>query len=520
MAVLAVLFTAGAARADDVRGLVSKLGSSTGSEVAAAIDQLSASNAPGTLEAFEALAEERLVVDEQGAAFIDRDGKLLPAFGGAVAAPVGKRSKPIIDNRVRRSLLPALARLRLAAPDPKIRYAAAEELAKRPDPSTRHLLAKAAAAETDSDVAEQLQLALAKLDVSSEDRQLQVAALRSIGELGDSSFEAELVQLRTSKDAAVRDAANAALGSIRARATVYATVGNLFYGISLGSVLLLAALGLAITFGLMRVINMAHGEMLMLGAYSTYVVQTFFQKNLPSLLDWYIVAALPIAFGVCVAAGVVLERTVVRFLYGRPLETLLATWGISLILIQIVRLVFGASNVTVANPSWLSGGYQLFPGVVLPYARLAVVAFVVFVVGFVAFLLQKTPLGLQVRSITQNREMAASMGISTRRVDMWTFGFGSGVAGLGGVALSQLGNVGPELGQAYIVDSFMVVVLGGVGNIAGTIFGALGLGMINKFFEPFAGAVLGKIIILVFVILFIQKRPQGLFALKGRAVEA
>jgi urea transport system permease protein len=258
----------------------------------------------------------------------------------------------------------------------------------------------------------------------------------------------------------------------------------------------------------------------MLGAYSTYVVQNAFQANMPKQLDWYILAALPTAFAVCFAVGVALERTVVRFLYGRPLETLLATWGISLVLIQIVRQTFGAANVTVANPSFLSGGYELFPGVVLPYSRIAVIVFVVFVVAFVAFVLQKTPVGLQVRAIQQNRNMAAAMGIATRRVDTWTFGLGSGVAGLGGVALSQLGNVGPELGQSHIVDSFMVVVLGGVGNIAGTILGAIGLGIVNKLLEPVAGAVLGKIFILAFIILFIQKRPQGMFALKGRAAEA
>ncbi|HEX9619191.1 MAG TPA: urea ABC transporter permease subunit UrtB, partial [Polyangiaceae bacterium] len=213
------------------------------------------------------------------------------------------------------------------------------------------------------------------------------------------------------------------------------------------------------------------------------------------------------------------ERSVIRFLYGRPLETLLATWGLSLVMIQTVRVVFGAQNVTVANPDWLSGGWELMPTVVLPYSRIAVVCFVIVVVAFVYFLLQRTSLGLQVRAVTQNREMAAGMGIATRRVDTLTFGFGSGVAGLGGVALSQLGNVGPELGQSYIVDSFMVVVVGGVGKLAGTVAGAMGLGVLNKYVEPLSGAVLGKILILILLILFIQKRPQGIFALKGRAAE-
>ena len=270
----------------------------------------------------------------------------------------------------------------------------------------------------------------------------------------------------------------------------------------------------------MGVINMAHGEMLMLGAYCAYVVQTFFQNNLPQALDYYLAASVPVAFVVCMLVGVVMERVVIRYLYGRPLETLLATWGISLMLIQTVRLLFGASNVTVANPDYLSGGFELMPGVVLPYARLATILFVVVVVAFVWFLLNRTRLGLEVRAITQNRAMARCMGIRTSRVDMLAFGFGSGVAGLGGVALSQLGNVGPELGQSYIVDSFMVVVVGGVGKVVGTVVAALGLGTVNKLLEPLSGAVLGKIFVLAFIILFIQRRPQGLFALKGRAAEA
>jgi urea transport system permease protein len=364
------------------------------------------------------------------------------------------------------------------------------------------------------------------VDLRSASSERRIRALEVIGNSGDSAFKADLERMvgvsgsaPGEPDAAVRAAANRALTSIETRAFLIGYVGHLFYGISLGSVLLLAALGLAITFGLMRVINMAHGEMLMIGAYVTYVVQTAFQKSAPALFDWYPLVAVPAAFAVCFGVGVALERSVIRFLYGRPLETLLATWGISLALIQTVRLTFGASNVTVSNPSWLSGGFQLLPGVVLTYARIGVIVFAVVVVAFVWLWMNKTPVGLRVRAVTQNREMAAAMGIATQRVDMGTFGLGSGIAGLGGVALSQLGNVGPELGQSYIVDSFMVVVLGGVGKIAGTIAGALGLGVINKFLEPVAGAVLGKIVILMLIILFIQKRPQGIFALKGRAAE-
>jgi urea transport system permease protein len=320
-------------------------------------------------------------------------------------------------------------------------------------------------------------------------------------------------------DARVRAAAATALGAIEQHELFVRIARDLIYGLSLGSVLLLAALGLAITFGLMGVINMAHGEMLMLGAYATYVVQRVFETRMPGAIDYYLPAALPVAFLACACVGMLLERSVIRFLYGRPLETLLATWGISLALIQLVRLVFGAANVTVANPSWLSGGAELMAGVVVPYTRLTTIVFVAVVVACLWYVLNRTTLGLQVRAITQNRRMARCVGIRTARVDTLTFGIGSGVAGLGGVALSQIGNVGPELGQSYIVDSFMVVVVGGVGSLFGTIFAALGLGAVNKLLEPVSGAVLGKILVLGFIILFIQRRPQGLFALKGRAAE-
>jgi urea transport system permease protein len=285
-------------------------------------------------------------------------------------------------------------------------------------------------------------------------------------------------------------------------------------------VLLLAALGLAITYGLMGIINMAHGEFLMIGAYATYVVQGLFRQYLPGSFDWYVLAALPVAFAVTAAIGMALERGVLRWLYGRPLETLLTTWGVSLLLIQACRTIFGAQNVEVENPAWLSGGIALGGGYVLPFNRLVIIVFALAVLAAVWLVINRTRMGLFVRGVTQNRAMASCTGVPTRRVDMLTFGLGSGVAGLGGVALSQIGNVGPDLGQGYIVDSFMVVVLGGVGQLAGTVIAAFGLGAIAKFLEPFSGAVLAKIMVLVFIILFIQKRPQGLFALKGRSAEA
>jgi len=297
-------------------------------------------------------------------------------------------------------------------------------------------------------------------------------------------------------------------------------LGALFSGISLGSILLLVALGLAITYGLMGVINMAHGELMMIGAYATYVVQGLFQKYAPGAFDWYLLAAVPVAFLASALMGAALERGVIRFLYGRPLETLLATWGISLMLMQLVRSVFGAQNVGVENPSWMSGGVQVLGNLSLPYNRLVIVAFAAFVLLAVAALIGRTRLGLFVRGVTQNRPIAACMGVNTARIDTYAFALGSGIAGLAGCALSQVGNVGPDLGQGYIVDSFMVVVLGGVGQLAGTVYAALGLGVLNKYLEGWAGAVLAKIAVLVFIIIFIQKRPQGIFAMKGRSVEA
>jgi len=294
----------------------------------------------------------------------------------------------------------------------------------------------------------------------------------------------------------------------------------LFSGISLGSILLLVALGLAITYGLMGVINMAHGELMMIGAYATYVVQGLFQKYLPGAFDFYLVAAVPVAFLASALVGAGLERSVIRFLYGRPLETLLATWGISLMLQQLVRTIFGAQNVGVENPAWMSGGLQLMENLQLPWNRVIIVAFAFAVLGGMAWLIGRTRLGLFVRGVTQNRPIASCMGVNTARIDTYAFALGSGIAGLAGCALSQVGNVGPDLGQGYIVDAFMVVVLGGVGQLAGTVYAALGLGVLNKVLEGWTGAVLAKICVLVFIIVFIQKRPQGIFAMKGRSAEA
>ena len=427
-----------------------------------------------------------------------------------------------LNNRLRGLIDNVQASQQLLAADPKVRLAAAQTLQKTAQPAQLNVLDQQVAAETDEGVHTALSLALANLQLVDTDPAVRLAAVRLLGSTGDPLARTRLEALLApgvETDAAVHTAAETSLAQVKRKLMFGEILGQAFSGMSLGSILLLAALGLAITFGLLGVINMAHGEMLMLGAYSTYVVQLLMQRYVPAAIEFYPLIALPVAFFVTAAIGMALERTVIRHLYGRPLETLLATWGISLMLIQAVRLVFGAQNVEVANPEWLSGGIQVLPNLVLPYNRIVIIAFALFVVVLTWLLLNKTRLGLNVRAVTQNRNMAACCGVPTGRVDMLAFGLGSGIAGLGGVALSQIGNVGPDLGQSYIIDSFLVVVLGGVGQLAGSVMAAFGLGIANKILEPQIGAVLGKILILALIILFIQKRPQGLFALKGRVID-
>jgi len=481
------------------------------------------------LPALQALLDDTMRVSKDGRPIIlDKDGKAHDALTNEpFKESVDDLESPSISNQVRRSLEPVVAQLSLVALDPAVRLKAVETLLESVDPDMAPAIEIALAKEKDSKVAKKLTLALALINLDSPDKAKKISAIRALGEAGDQEQIAK-IQAFTAKnedgsyaepDADIRKAAEAA-GKILERKAAFVRSGrDLFYGVSLGSVMLLAALGLAITFGLMGVINMAHGEMIMLGAYSTYVVQELFTRYLPSMADWYLPFALPLAFLVPCCVGVLLERAIIRHLYGRPLETLLATWGISLGLIQTVRLIFGAQNVEVHNPSWLSGGIEPVTGLIFTYNRVAIIAFALLVVGVVWYLLQRTPLGLKVRAVTQSRSIASAMGIYTSKIDMWTFGLGSGIAGLGGLALTQVGNVNPELGQGYIVDSFMVVVLGGVGKLAGTVVGSFGLGIVNKILEPFAGAVLGKIILLGVIVLFIQKRPQGIFAVKGRMAE-
>jgi urea transport system permease protein len=526
---LFLLIPHGAHAADqDAASAINGLASKRRATILKSIEALSAMDDGRILSALEALQGKRLARDDAGrAVIIDETGRsaVYADDGEPFNGKIQSLKKPIINNRVRRRLKGAIAGLSLFAEKRETRLKAARELAARPRTDSVVKIRKALERENDSAVRDALTLALALTEINSPQKEIRLQAINHLGKSGNAQF-IYLLEPLVAKDGSgawnetdedIRQAADAAITAIENRVVMVRSVQDLFYGISLGSVLLLAALGLAITFGLMGVINMAHGEMLMVGAYATYVTQNLFRAYLPDLFGLYLIAAVPVAFCSACLVGMVLERCVIRFLYGRPLETLLATWGISLLLIQTVRLIFGAQNVEVANPGWLSGAVEPVTGLVLTYNRMGIIGFVVAVVILVWLLLNHTGLGLKVRCVTQNRPMAAAMGVHTGRVDMWTFGMGSGIAGLGGVALSQIGNVGPELGQGYIVDSFMVVVLGGVGKIAGTICGAMGLGIINKFIEPHTGAVLGKIVLLVFIILFIQKRPQGLFAQRVRA---
>ena len=516
--------------ANEFENTLKDLGNKSRSKIKLAVKALGNMGNPAAIPVMEALKEKRLRISDNDSLIILNEAKD-KGHDALTGQPVELGSlnlrKPRINNAVRRLLSTAIGKLKLFSDDPEIRLSAARDLLKRSSNNLVELIEKALKKETEDEIRNLFLLVLAKEGLNSDDKSKRLQSIKTITTLGNNDFKTILENVLEKneedefleKDSEIRDAASNAIAKIEKRQFVKNQAANLFYGLSLGSILLLAALGLAITFGLMGVINMAHGEMLMLGAYLTFVVQNLFKEYLPGYFELYLIAAIPVSFLGSALVGIILERGIIRHLYGRPLETLLATWGISLILIQTIRLVFGAQNVEVANPSYLSGGVEVMNGIVFPYSRIAIIIFVVGVVISIWMLLQKTSLGLQVRAVTQNREMASCMGISTYKVDMCTFGLGSGVAGLGGLALSQIGNVGPELGQLYIVDSFMVVVLGGVGNIAGTVAGALSLGIFNKFLEPVAGAVLGKIIVLVLIIVVIQKRPQGLFSLKGRMVD-
>jgi urea transport system permease protein len=509
---------------------VAKLVTDDFDEKEAVLAQLTQTDHPQLLNTFRYLlngdlyyikADKRVVYAKE----TDKGYQTYDVVTGEKLQVVGKFDlhKIGINNKMRTMLGVEIAKLSLSDKDADVRLKAVKQLVSSLDPDSIKLLRAQQAKEQDAKVKEAIDVGLALADLHGSDQKARLAAVELLSGSLLPEVRNALEQLLEKfsngqyieKDPLIRDAANKALSHINGKRDLYNFAQTTFFGLSLGSVLLLSAIGLAITFGVMGVINMAHGEMMMLGAYTTYIIQTMF----PSLLDYSLLMAIPAAFVVSGVFGIVIERTVIRLMYGRPLDTLLATFGISLILQQLVRTTISAQNVTVSTPSWMSGSWQINPVFALTYNRLYIVIFSLIVFVALLFILKKSVLGLQVRAVSQNRDMAKAMGVRSEWVDAMTFGLGSGIAGIAGVALSQLTNVGPNLGQSYIIDSFMVVVFGGVGNLWGTLVGGLSLGVVNKFIEPWTGAVLAKILVLVFVILFIQKRPRGLFPQKGRAAE-
>jgi urea transport system permease protein len=494
----------------------------------AAIGVLVATGDPRVVPVLEVLLEGELYFDEASGKVVFTSAS---SGKGTITDPVTSAEltaisedgleKVKVNNGLRRVIRTAIGQLTLLSEDPGVRLFAAQSILRDADPAQLELLDNAIAAETDSSIKRVMEQARAAIilktpDASVEDWQAAIPVVQAIG--GRDALNTLTTALNTAPDA-VKPAIQTAIDGLARDRAVWDVAQNVWFGISLGSVLLLAAIGLAITFGVMGVINMAHGEMVMLGAYTTFVVQEVIRQSFPGLFDWSIAIALPLAFLVTGLVGVAIERGIIRFLYGRPLETLLATWGLSLIIQQGIQRIFTANIREVGNPTWMSGSFEL-GGLAITWNRFYIVIFALMVFVSLLMVLKYTAIGLHMRAVTQNRRMASAMGIRTPLVDAMTFGLGSGIAGLAGVALSQIGNVSPNLGQGYIIDSFMVVVFGGVGNLWGTLVGALTLGIANKFIEPYAGAVLGKIIILVLIILFIQRRPRGLFALKGRSIEA
>jgi urea transport system permease protein len=476
----------------------------------------------------EALRDERLYANKAGQILIQDGESYHDAITGALVESKTDDLQSIeLNNVLREKVAIGLAGLQLTAPERSVRAQAIQTLLSSGDSILKPLIERARSSETDPALRAELDQLWASTALRDPDPQRRKEAVAVIEQRHDPQLRLMLAPLLgkqsdgtfTESDPEVRQRIQQALNSLEREEAEIQFVGTLFAGVSLGSILLLAALGLAITYGLIGVINMAHGEFLMIGAYATYCVQNVFVTYWPGAFDWYLLAAVPVSFLAAAIVGLILERSVIRLLYGRPLETLLATFGVSLILIEAVRTKFGAQNVQVSNPRWMSGGITVLPELILPFNRIVIIGFALIVVLITWFVIQRTRFGLYIRAVTQNRRMAACVGIRTWQIDCYAFAFGAGIAGLGGCALSQVSNVGPDLGQSYIIDSFMAVVLGGVGQLIGTIVGALGLGILSKLIEPFWGAVLAKIAILVLIILFIQKRPQGLFALKGRSVE-
>ncbi len=521
---LPLLLAAGSAQALSPTDALT-LAAGQGDERVETLNRLVTEADPRAVALIEALADGSVQVQGEQVLILAADGSATDAVTGAPVTPDGTAEDAVVNNRMRGALATALAGRALFGTDEAAQREAARLIQRgnfdEPDPAQLPLIDKALQGSLHDMARADLQRARAAILLSSDDTAQRLAAAQALAGARDPSLQPVLDrQFQAEQDPAVKAAIKSAMASLERSLMIGSVLSQAFTGISLGSILLLAALGLAITYGLMGVINMAHGELIMIGAYATWLVQVFFRQHLPDAFDWYLLVAMPVAFATSALVGAAMERSVIRFLYGRPLETLLATWGISLVLMQAVRSLFGAQNVGVENPSWMSGSITLMGQLTLPWNRVLIIVFAALVLLGVALLIGKTRLGLFVRGVTQNRPIAACMGVNTARIDTWAFALGSGIAGLAGCALSQIGNVGPDLGQSYIVDSFMVVVLGGVGQLAGTVYAALGLGLLNKFIEGWAGAVLAKIAVLVFIIIFIQKRPQGIFAQKGRSAEA
>jgi len=486
-----------------------------------AVTELVALEHPRTNEILHALQEGDLYGDRNSpptVAIAREDGRMQEVFEGewiVDEAAVEEMRVVRINNRLRSQLRSQRARLNINAPEAQLRYQAVRRMIRDGvDQEVVDILLERQKEEVFPLVNNSINTALALYRLQSEDAATRIDAIQDLRGSLESEARNELRRLRDSdSDERVVEAAQEALDSISTRLTFYRGVETLFFGLSLGSVLLLAAIGLAITFGVMGVINMAHGELIMIGAYTTWMIQQLF----PQWIEWSLLMAIPAAFIVSGLVGIAIERGVIRFLYGRPLETLLATFGISLILQQSVRTLFSPLNRSVSSPEWISGTLTINPVLSITYTRLYILIFGLMVFFALIGVMKRTSLGLKVRAVSQNRAMARAMGVRSSWVDALTFGLGSGVAGIAGVALSQITNVGPNLGQSYIIDSFMVVVFGGVGNLWGTLVSAMSLGIINNFLEPYAGAMLAKVIVLIMLILFIQKRPKGLFPQKGRA---
>ncbi|TPE53175.1 urea ABC transporter permease subunit UrtB [Amaricoccus solimangrovi] len=520
------LLLASAASAQSLEDLARQLPEGSFNDRAEVVAKIGATGDDRAVGLLNALGEGELRVREADGAVIQVKGRGSKAVGydpltGDELGPVGSGSTESIrvNNSLRRAVRAAIGLLTLSSPDAGKRLAAANTAFAAPDPEQIEALDTAIAKEGDAAVRTAMEQARAAAVLASDAPGAEkVAAIGIVARRGGTDALTVLNPYRGDADAPVAEAADKAIAGIERAQQLWNVGQNVWFGLSLGSVLLLAAVGLAITFGVMGVINMAHGELIMIGAYTTYVTQQVIRTSFPGLFDWSLLIAAPLAFLVAGAIGVAIERFIVRFLYGRALETLLATWGVSLILQQLVRTFFGPSNREVGNPSWMSGAFPL-GGLSITWNRFYIVIFAVAIFVGLLLLLKRTLFGLQMRAVTQNRPMASEMGIRTARVDALTFGLGAGIAGLAGVALSQIDNVSPNLGQSYIIDSFLVVVFGGAGNLWGTFAAAFTLGVANKFMEPFVGAVLAKILILVFIILFIQKRPRGLFPTRGRAVE-